>query len=799
MLGPIRDYVLYRKFQRIPYLPREQQRQTIASLTAQSVHMRQAHLRHHNLKKYSLYSVGLGGMHTESDDFSVALHPLGAGYLAACLGGPRLRLYRRQALGDLIRCYWLAGDNRRSAECAIEFINVSRIPNEQIPIFDFLSAVIDACNLHGPQLDLYEAADQLTTALQRDEPETGHAIRVFLESSIAGHPTESFRNLSKAFDFLRSTIDEEDSLPLVAGAMAMASAVDESRSADALEIANYLRIRGRKVLADVPFANLLAHIGRQEVQLGMPERALQTSLESYSLSLSRALLCKNDYVREYIRACSRSAVDLALKLATIEGDELLVAELIENTRAQASLDIVEPVDYLDGIIDHPGWQDEAIEAALATDGSEAGVLAYLSGDWITGLASQVFVSVGGRSRLLDSLGNLHRDREIELKTIDSDSHLEHAANSNGYWAAYLAEGKNYYWSFFQHSTVATGHVHLNQTMVESINSLTAAVTPGSGIVPPIDAVYALSTCDGWEERQLLTPLSRLIPPPIAALAREASTERPISVLFAPAPELATIPYAALPLDSESIQTRLVERVLLRLQPPASVQRHLLESTFEESDGSSHPLRLVCWNPDGTLGPGDPVQGDILLDGTSNSNHGDATSSGITSADFLNAVSEISNSKTGSVFIRAHLAASEYGRWAGEFGIGFTDEVLTTRRLLARVRSHDPELRLPPRLVLAMCSSAGSHADAGYSLGFAVACSLLGAREQVLSLYNVFDSAWSVDLDHQLAEAARHSPPLPLALRNLQLDALAQWRTRFQGHGPDYEGPTPFVWGAYITT
>src|SRR5258708_39239469 len=118
-------------------------------------------------------------------------------------------------------------------------------------------------------------------------------------------------------------------------------------------------------------------------------------------------------------------------------------------------------------------------------------------------------------------------------------------------------------------------------------------------------------------------------------------------------------------------------------------------------------------------------------------------------------------------------------------------------LAARGRDGGPTVPMPGRVVLALCSGAGSADPAGLTLGLAAACRLSGAEDILTSHYNVIDSAWSAKLDHRLAAVAVDPAPMAAVLRRLQRECLHEWRDphRPRTLRPD-QGPTPLVWAAY---
>jgi hypothetical protein len=234
----------------------------------------------------------------------------------------------------------------------------------------------------------------------------------------------------------------------------------------------------------------------------------------------------------------------------------------------------------------------------------------------------------------------------------------------------------------------------------------------------------------------------------------------------------------------------VERVELTVLTPTAVRNDAPEPRPREKD---QPVVLSCSNPAGDLTDWAPVPGHLTLAGTK--------ADPVTVAAFLDAVGTIGrNTNSGEVlFVRSHLGSDSRASFVADKGVAFADGVLSARFMATLGDDGHPPVTMPTRAVLSLCSGAGAGDFSGLSLGLAAACRLSGAEEVVTTLFNVLDTPWGCQFDERLAVAATRKDALASALRDLQLQCLAEWRTRsVLALGRDtQEGPHPLVWAAYV--
>jgi hypothetical protein len=118
----------------------------------------------------------------------------------------------------------------------------------------------------------------------------------------------------------------------------------------------------------------------------------------------------------------------------------------------------------------------------------------------------------------------------------------------------------------------------------------------------------------------------------------------------------------------------------------------------------------------------------------------------------------------------------------------------------------PGFAMPARVLLSACSSAGAGgAGAGEWLGLSAAFLWRGARQVVATNWAIWDTPFTGGFDRELAELLQRGGDPAVALRQLQLEALAAWRSSehdLSQHGADglpYGVDLiafPVIWGAY---
>jgi hypothetical protein len=331
-----------------------------------------------------------------------------------------------------------------------------------------------------------------------------------------------------------------------------------------------------------------------------------------------------------------------------------------------------------------------------------------------------------------------------------------------------------------------GVVDLGASPVDgALRSLARVVgrEPLDGSSPPLEALVALTAAGSSEGAELLGALTEVIPEYVRLVAQRRVGGDPLPVVVALPPALAGVPLAVLPLGPGG--PRLVEGVELTFATTAAVRA---AAPPPPSDPAPAPVLLACSNPTGDLVPWAPVPGRVTLEGS----EGDPVP-----GDALVGALGALETRDGVLVVRGRSGAEPTFALVAEHGIVVADGVVSARTL---AQWGCDGLRLPRRVVLALCSGAGSSEASGSSLGLAAACRSLGAEEVVTSVFAVIDSAWSRGFDERLTAVATGAEPLSAAVRRLQLEALEEWEARAASTRDPVvaaaEGPVPVAWAGY---
>jgi CHAT domain-containing protein len=121
-------------------------------------------------------------------------------------------------------------------------------------------------------------------------------------------------------------------------------------------------------------------------------------------------------------------------------------------------------------------------------------------------------------------------------------------------------------------------------------------------------------------------------------------------------------------------------------------------------------------------------------------------------------------------------------------------------------SNAAPLPMPARVLLSACSSAGATgAGGGEWLGLTAAVLWRGARQVIATNWPIWDTPFTTSFDHKLALRLQHDADPAVTLRELQLEALSDWRdsehdlSDHEENGLPYSArdiPFPLIWAAY---
>jgi len=293
----------------------------------------------------------------------------------------------------------------------------------------------------------------------------------------------------------------------------------------------------------------------------------------------------------WARGAYAQALDLALSLAFELGDQEKLALLIESARVQA-VPVAEgdedkmpieffPLDILDD-------QGEVLGAPLGAR-PNAAVSAAIGDSEPLGPPHGVRLVDGGSLGALVGLGDYAPDEPNPPEVISIARTAQLVTEESPYWFGSWVGGGILYWYLLSpDSSLAVGSVPM-----ESISPLVKRfqdALPHNGETSVTHQIAISPLVDPKEELALAKVLGDLL---IPEALREvlASSEAPISLIVAPAPEVAIIPSPWLAIDEEG--TRLIERAIVHLG--ASVG--LLHESVKRS---SSETTIVMLDPTGEL-------------------------------------------------------------------------------------------------------------------------------------------------------------------------------------------------------
>lgn len=283
-----------------------------------------------------------------------------------------------------------------------------------------------------------------------------------------------------------------------------------------------------------------------------------------------------------------------------------------------------------------------------------------------------------------------------------------------------------------------------------------------------------------------------IPPPLrdALLAVEVGT---LSLVVAG--NLAGIvPLAALAIPGTA-DTRLVERAIVRVQPPAFLA-HLIHARESEPFGP-WPLAVACLDPRGDL---------------RHARHMDLTAEHTLTAGAL--VYEREDSSVRATHDALRAALRDVGRgvnalffYSGHVHPGSMGGDLSAHLVLddgdVASAAHffgfeeDVSMCAPSRVVLSACDSGGaSGSGSGEWFGLGAALLVAGARQVIATAWPILDSAFSARFERQLVLNLQVGLDVGQTLRQTQVEALASWRGHTYLDLESDDAALPVIWSAY---
>lgn len=477
-------------------------------------------------------------------------------------------------------------------------------------------------------------------------------------------------------------------------------------------------------------------------------------------------------------------LDLALEASLLLGDKRRVVELIESARAQAvpvgevNLDKGKAAlsIFLTGMLDDPSTLGPPSEI-----GRQPGVELL---DEPLGPPHGITLEYSGPS-LAESAGidlsKLHEGQEIpDVVSIQDMAAL--VGGQGAYWFGSCVSNRVLYWFLLGPDTqIEVGSVEMasiDPYLSEFKDSLPNRYDNESGSAFA-GRLSESSLLIGEKERRLAYQLGQLLlPEPLRDLLATRAKGEPISLVIAPAVEIAMVPFGWLAVDEHN--TRVIEGATIMLGASLGLLYDASTKLSPPGDGS-------------VLGVVDPV-GDLLsvtrsyrlatfindlrrigsgglLSSPRNQKELNATGPA-SKTNFLDFVQ--SNKDVSTLLYVGHIS---HGKSAASAAMVLADQG-AIESLFASTIFTDPTLTIPSRVLLIACG--GSEMDSKEWHGIAPAMVFAGARlvlgAQWSLLWDLPNSLFlpTAEIAIKAAEALLKPDPIA-AFRQLQLDALNAFR------------------------
>jgi hypothetical protein len=500
-------------------------------------------------------------------------------------------------------------------------------------------------------------------------------------------------------------------------------------------------------------------------------------------------------------------VALALDLCIERDDARAAAELIETARSQAVLDLESSASAgpITTAIDR--------EAPTARPGSAdpARILAGLDPS-----AAPPSVVVGGRSFMRAARGG-----EGAVVSLDEARHALGGADS--WWWSSWAGPTRLWWALIAPDTIEAGAIDIGPSSLagqalraladalpidrgeESAHEITERVLAGPLAGPPpaeADLARRLGEC--------------LLPERLRAeLRRRARSGRPLRLVVAPAPVIASVPLATLAVDGgeprrASEPTRVIEGADVVMVPSVAF---LAAADRADARGGRGPLRLVVADPLGDLPharrSASAGSRPVILSGPA------ATLGAVRAAigrlgTRTNGVMAVVGHARASALDDAHLClAAEPGSSRCPLSTTCGGSPLWARDVLSD-RDGEQWLggRVPARVLLSTCRSSGADLAGlgGEWQGLAPAMIWAGAEVVVSTMWPLVDHPASARLDATIIGLLERAADPVGALAEVLRDQLREWRSSGRATSAELAGGfgrfaddhvPPLIWAAFV--
>ncbi|MFI7530356.1 hypothetical protein [Nocardia salmonicida] len=512
-----------------------------------------------------------------------------------------------------------------------------------------------------------------------------------------------------------------------------------------------------------------------------PDRALDLALAVWHVREESLFSGCSEHMRRTVDHDLGRVRDLTLTYALTQRRFDTVAALIEHARMEASLFATLHRDH--------DWSD-TVRVQVHGDADPDSTVFSIPGDLDPRAPAAIGVAVED-AVAATTITRLVERNDVRRPAVLADQIIAQLDRHDiDCWLSFAVLGTGVIWSFCDRRRQFTGGFLRDHDYLDLVDSLGALRRHARREGPELRE--ALVECDSDEELAVTLPLAALLPRPVIAALNAIDGRFPTLALAFP-PDLAVVPWPIIPVHVRGGTRRLVELADLRVWNTVGVESRRRDPVI--SAAALH-LAVCCNDPTGTLRSGAMDFEPFFTHRLGSAAREDIRTA--TKSAVLESLSQIyRENQTALAFFRTHSKSAEDPSQS-ELCLA-DDEGIAAGELFGRYGHGMPYIPMPYRVVLSSCASASVLARGGSSLGLAGGCLTAGAAGVIATGIVVYDSTFTLDLDHRLIGVMRSPGRHDLLLSGLHRELLEQWRqTPAPGidTADDITYPHPLIWAYY---
>jgi hypothetical protein len=522
------------------------------------------------------------------------------------------------------------------------------------------------------------------------------------------------------------------------------------------KLAQVARARGRLDLASV--GNTVA--GLDLIRNGRPADALRYLLLAVAQRDEYSLSTETSWVRGLRARPTEYARQFAIEAALALDDFGLVAELIESARLQVL----------------------PISASNPGQGSKIGNLRPLA--WAGRSCIAPFYDAAG-------------------VPIELQEWVVRIGGQDACWLGTWAANENLYWCWFADGRLQAGSKRMNdggpvaELLLEAFQSTPTNHTE-------VDLYAGVWTRSSFVEEMTARDVGEtVLPEPALDWLRSRAADGTVGSLVVSGSLFALIPPALLGFSTsgpsgDPVGTRLIEVAVVRVAPPAILVARLRQRRARISNTGVRPVLVACVNPTSDLGNAtyEPDAVTALVGSST------IAAEVPTLQRLVTALSRINSGEDGIFYYSGHTSG---GSGDSEDALVLADRAHLSADAIFDSASQEGGLGFPETAIVSACSSAGAGGSgAGEWLGLSASMLYAGANQVVCTAWPIWDNSFTRHFDERLTLLTQKLVDPAVALRELQLESLAEWRSSNHDFGEKKDLrvigrlPYPLIWAAFMS-